>query len=176
MSVAGFIAAQRTEHGVPHAVSCLALEVSESWFYKWNDREPTQRQQRREELTAAIGKEFADSGRTYGSPRIGLELREKGWQVSENTIAAIMAENAWVARKVKRRSATTRQGNARRHRIWCAVSSPLSPRTCCGSAMSPRSSPTRGNCIWRRWRTGSRVGCSATPPVPIMMPNWLVLH
>ncbi|GAA2502816.1 hypothetical protein GCM10010198_67780 [Nocardia seriolae] len=110
MSVAGFIAAQRTEHGVPQAVSCRALEVSESWFYKWNDREPTQRQQRREELTAAIGKEFADSGRTYGSPRIGLELREKGWQVSENTIAAIMAENAWVARKVKRRSATTRQG------------------------------------------------------------------
>ncbi|MBF6303275.1 IS3 family transposase, partial [Nocardia amamiensis] len=41
---------------------------------------------------------------------IGLELREKGWRVSDNTIAAIMAEKGWVARKVKRRSATTRQG------------------------------------------------------------------
>jgi putative transposase len=88
VSVAGFIASQRTEHGVPHAVSCRALDVSESWFYKWNDREPTGRQQRREKLTAAIGKEFADSGATYGSPRIGLELREKGWQVSDNTIAS----------------------------------------------------------------------------------------
>jgi putative transposase len=110
VSVAGFIASQRTEHGVPHAVSCRALDVSESWFYKWNDREPTGRLQRREKLPAAIGKEFADSGATYGSPRIGLELREKGWQVSDNTIAMIMAENGWVARKVKRRPATTRQG------------------------------------------------------------------
>lgn len=75
--MAGFIASQRTEYVVPHAVSCRALDVSESWFYKWNDREPTPGQQRRAELTAAIGKEFTDSGRTYGSPRIGLELREK---------------------------------------------------------------------------------------------------
>ncbi|MGW5113735.1 IS3 family transposase [Nocardia sp. NPDC004123] len=108
--MAGFIASQRTEHGVPHAVSCRALEVSESWFYKWNDREPTERQQRRTDLTAAIGTEFENSGRTYGSPRIGLELREKGWQVSDNTIAARMAENGWIARKVKRRHSTTQQG------------------------------------------------------------------
>jgi putative transposase len=40
MSVAGFIAAQRTDHGVPHAVSCRALEVSESWFYKWRAGRP----------------------------------------------------------------------------------------------------------------------------------------
>ncbi|MET8431117.1 IS3 family transposase [Nocardia sp. NPDC004860] len=46
-------------------------------------------------MTAAIGKEFEDSGRTYGGPRIGLELREKGWRVSDNTIAALMAENGW---------------------------------------------------------------------------------
>jgi putative transposase len=38
MSVASFVAAQRTEFGVPHAVTCRALEVSESWFYKWHDR------------------------------------------------------------------------------------------------------------------------------------------
>ena len=33
MTVASFIASQRTEHGVPHAVSCRALEVPESTFY-----------------------------------------------------------------------------------------------------------------------------------------------
>ena len=38
MSVASFVAAQRTEHDVPHALTCRALELSESWFYKW--REP----------------------------------------------------------------------------------------------------------------------------------------
>lgn len=110
MSVARFIASQRTTYGVPHAVTCRALDVSESWFYKCHEREPTLRRQRRERLTAAIGTEFADSGRTYGSPRIGLELREKGWQVSDNTIATIMADNGWTARKVKHRRGLTRQG------------------------------------------------------------------
>ena len=38
MTVASFIAAQRTDYRIPHAVSCRALEVSESWFYKWRDR------------------------------------------------------------------------------------------------------------------------------------------
>ena len=41
MSVASFIAAQRTEHGVSHAKCCRWLGVSESWFYKWHDRPPT---------------------------------------------------------------------------------------------------------------------------------------
>jgi len=41
MTVASFVAAQRTEHGVPHALSCRALELGESWFYKWRDRPPT---------------------------------------------------------------------------------------------------------------------------------------
>jgi putative transposase len=30
VSVAGFIAAQRARHGVPHATSCRALEVSQA--------------------------------------------------------------------------------------------------------------------------------------------------
>ena len=54
MSVASFVAAQRTEHRVPHAKCCRWLGVSESWFYKWHDREPTGRQQRRAALDAAV--------------------------------------------------------------------------------------------------------------------------
>ncbi|MET8798753.1 IS3 family transposase [Nocardia sp. NPDC004568] len=110
MSVAGFIASQRTEHGVSHAVACRALDVSESWFYKWHDREPTPRRQRRRELTAAVEAVFTESGCTYGSPRVGDELREQGWAVSDNTIAQVMADNGWVARRVKRPRSTTRQG------------------------------------------------------------------
>jgi putative transposase len=44
VSLADFVAAQRTEHGVPHALSCRALGVSQSWFYKWQDRPPTKAQ------------------------------------------------------------------------------------------------------------------------------------
>ncbi|GAA3792410.1 hypothetical protein GCM10022206_35130 [Streptomyces chiangmaiensis] len=49
MTVAGFIAGQRTEHHVPHTVACRALGVSESWFYKWRSRpeQPTKREVRR---------------------------------------------------------------------------------------------------------------------------------
>ncbi|WP_370424217.1 hypothetical protein AB8O64_36280 (plasmid) [Streptomyces sp. QH1-20] len=37
---ADFIADHRASHQVPHAVSCRALEVSRSWFYKWLRRPP----------------------------------------------------------------------------------------------------------------------------------------
>ena len=55
MSVACFIADHRTFYRVPHAVTCAILGVSVSWFYKWVDREPTDRQRRRAELDARCG-------------------------------------------------------------------------------------------------------------------------
>ena len=38
MSVARFIADQRTFYRVPHTVTCLLLGVSLAWFYKWAQR------------------------------------------------------------------------------------------------------------------------------------------
>lgn len=102
--------ARGPNNGVPHAVACRALDVSESWFYKWHDRPPVPRDQRRRELTEAIRVMFEASGRTYGSPRVGLELRAAGATVSDKTVARIMAGNGWAARKVKRRSGCTRPG------------------------------------------------------------------
>jgi putative transposase len=110
VSVAAFIASQRTEYQVPHAVACRALGVSESWFYKWHKRPPTARADRRAKLADAVRKVFDDSGGTYGSPRIGIELRDQGWQVSDNTIAQVMADLGLVARVVRRRRCLTRQG------------------------------------------------------------------
>jgi Integrase core domain. len=111
VSVAAFIASQRTEHGVPHAVACRALEVSQSWFYKWRDRPPTPRQQRRAELAEAIRVAFDASGGTYGSPRVTLDLWAAGWQVSENTVAKLMAELGLAGRAPKRRPKhLTKQG------------------------------------------------------------------
>jgi transposase InsO family protein len=112
VSVAGFIAAQRTDHGVPHAVVCRALEISESWFYKWRDRPPTPRQVRRDRLDAAVKKAFDDSEGTYGSPRVHADLVEDGWEVSEKTVAASMAAQGLVARPKKRRRSLTRPDKA----------------------------------------------------------------
>ena len=54
MSVARFIADQRTNYRVPHTITCVLLGVSLAWFYKWLDRPPTPRQRRRAELDAAV--------------------------------------------------------------------------------------------------------------------------
>ncbi|BAD59290.1 putative transposase [Nocardia farcinica IFM 10152] len=130
--MAHFIACQRTEHGVPHAVTCRALGISESWFYKWHDREPVPRDRRRRELTEAIRVMFEASGRTYGSPRMRLELRAAGWAVSDNTIAQIMSETVgWHGQS--NAGPAPGPGNGPQQRIRCGVSSPRSRRTCCGS-------------------------------------------
>jgi transposase InsO family protein len=106
VSVARFIAAQRTEHRVSHAKCCRWLGVSESWFYKWHDREPTGRQRRRAELDAAVRASFDDSGGTpgtYGSPRVFEDLAADGWKVSVNTVAASMARQGLRGRSPKRK-------------------------------------------------------------------------
>ncbi|MFD8533121.1 IS3 family transposase [Streptosporangium canum] len=110
MSVAAFIASQKTEHGVPHAVACRILEVSQSWFYKWRDHRPGPRRQRREDLDAAIAAAFEASGATYGSPRITRDLHEHGWRVSANTVAARMAELGLAGRMRRAPRSLTRQG------------------------------------------------------------------
>ncbi len=106
MSVASFIASQRTDHGVSHAKCCKWLGVSESWFYKWHDRQPTARDQRRVELDAAVKASFDDSGGTpgtYGSPRIFEDLVEAGWRVSMKTVAASMVRQGLQGRAPKRK-------------------------------------------------------------------------
>jgi transposase InsO family protein len=111
MTVASFIAAQRTDHDVPHAVACRALDVAPSTFYKWQDRPLTAGQARRARLDAAVKASFDDSGGnpgTYGSPRVFEDLIEDGWKVSVNTVAASMRRQGLQGRtpKRKRRSLT----------------------------------------------------------------------
>lgn len=70
------------------------LGVSRSGFYDWRARRgapPGPREQRREELAAAVVVAHRDSDGVYGAPRITAELREQGCQVSRKTIAKIMA-------------------------------------------------------------------------------------
>jgi transposase InsO family protein len=61
-------------------------------------------------LADAIRKIFDDSGGTYGSPRVTLDLWAAGWRVGVNTVAKLMAELGLAGRKPKRRRTLTRQG------------------------------------------------------------------
>jgi transposase InsO family protein len=112
--VAAFIASQREQHGVPQAVSCRALGVSQAWFYKWEGGELPPRAARRRRLRAEVARLFAAREGKDGAPRITAALRDAGWRVSENTVAGLMREQGLAARPGRKgRKRTTRQGKGR---------------------------------------------------------------
>ncbi|MDQ3782038.1 MAG: IS3 family transposase [Actinomycetota bacterium] len=108
------IATQRAEHGIPHAVSCRALGVSQAWFYKWAHGDGSLRRKRRTALAAQVDYLFTRHHRCYGSPRITADLRDAGWRVSVNTVAKVMVERQLVARKKRRRRSTTKPDRSAR--------------------------------------------------------------
>jgi len=69
---------------------CRVLDVSTSGFFAWLKRVESRRQQEDAKLLQRIREIFADSGRTYGSPRVWAELVAKGWRVSRKRIARLM--------------------------------------------------------------------------------------
>ena len=118
MSVARFIADQRTNYRVPHTVVCALLGVSLAWFYKWLTRASgpsatsglhSTRDRRRDTLDRAVAAGFKKARGLHGSPRLHADLRDDGWQVSEKTVADSMRRQGLVARRIKRRSGLTRQ-------------------------------------------------------------------
>jgi putative transposase len=111
--VAAFIAAQRDRHRIPHAVSCRALGVSRSWYYRWASGRLPPQAERRERLAAEVARLFRLHEDKYGSPRITADLKDAGWRVSENTVAGLMRAQSLAARRKKRRRSTTRPGKGR---------------------------------------------------------------
>ena len=109
MSVARFIADQRTFYRVPYAVCCAILGVSASWLYKWIKNEPRPQQRRRAALDAAVLAMFVASKRSYGSPRIHVDLLEAGWTVNVNTVADSMRRQGLQGRKPKHGKGLTKQ-------------------------------------------------------------------
>jgi len=111
--VAALIAAQREEHQIPCVVACRALGVSRSWYYRWASGRLPPQAERRERLAAEVARLFRLHEGKYGSPRITADLKDAGWRVSENTVAALMREQHLAARRKKKRRSTTRPGKGR---------------------------------------------------------------
>ena len=118
MSVARFIADQRTNYRVPHTTTCALLGVSLAWFYKWFARASgpsaasglhTPRDRRRATIDRAVTVAFDKARGLHGSPRLHADLRDDGWSVSEKTVADSMRRQGLVARRIKRRNGLTRQ-------------------------------------------------------------------
>jgi transposase InsO family protein len=118
VSVARFIADQRTTYRVPHTVVCALLGVSLAWFYKWLGRASgpgavsglhTTRDRRRDTVDRAVKVAFSKARGVHGSPRLVHDLRDAGWTVSEKTVAESMRRQGLVARRITRRNGLTRQ-------------------------------------------------------------------
>jgi putative transposase len=118
VSVARFIADQRTNYRVPHTLTCALLGVSLAWFYKWLGRAQgpgaasglhTARDRRRDTVDRAVKVAFGKARGLHGSPRLHADLRDDGWTVSEKTVADSMRRQGLVARRIKRRNGLTRQ-------------------------------------------------------------------
>lgn len=83
---------------------CRALAVSPSGYYDWSggQQHPSQRQHQDQQLKQQISRIHAESRKTYGSPRIQVELRQAGQRHGRNRIARLMREQELCGRQKKR--------------------------------------------------------------------------
>ncbi|GAA0400650.1 IS3 family transposase [Micromonospora gifhornensis] len=88
---------------------CRILAVSRSGFYRWVASEPTRQERAAGEdaLAEQITRIHADSGGTYGSPRVTVELHHQGVRVNRKRVERIMRQRDVVGRHLRRRKRTT---------------------------------------------------------------------
>lgn len=92
---------------------CEVLEVSRNGFYAWRNRSESERAKRHRKLLAEMKTIHADKDmKCYGSPRMLEELAVRGWSVSENTVAKLMADHGLRATSAPKFKATTDSNHA----------------------------------------------------------------
>jgi putative transposase len=101
--------------GFPVVAACRAAGVSASAFYAWAAKgEQGQRaaEHAQAELVAKIRTIHAESGGTYGSPRVTHELRRRGWRVNHKRVERLMAAHGLVGHRPRRRRGLTKADSA----------------------------------------------------------------
>ncbi|MCB9457628.1 MAG: IS3 family transposase [Anaerolineaceae bacterium] len=74
----------------PLARVCAVLNLSESGYYAWKQRPPSEREQENQTLKARIHAVWQTFRRSYGAPRIQAELQAQGYAVGKNRVARLM--------------------------------------------------------------------------------------
>ncbi len=69
---------------------CIILEISSSSYYTWLNRSISKREIKTSKLCTLIIKEFEDSNKLYGSPRITQQLKRKNIEISRPYVARLM--------------------------------------------------------------------------------------
>lgn len=92
-------------------VMCQVLNVSRSGYYAWHHRPLCARQKRRAQVMEKIKETFEQSRRSYGSPRIWVELKHAGMKISQNTVARYMRESGVFVMPMRRFVPRTTDGD-----------------------------------------------------------------
>ncbi len=86
---------------------CEWLDVSRSGYYAWRGRPPSTHARQDERLRLLVREAHERSRKTYGSPRVHVELAEAGVRVSRKRVVRLMQEQQLVARQRRRYRCTT---------------------------------------------------------------------
>ncbi len=109
MTVYRHISAERAHCAFPVSLMCGLLGVSESGYWAWERRAPSDRELTDAWLTERIRAIHAASSGRYGSPRVHAMLARAGIRVGEKRVARLM------------RQAGLRGAHRRRRRKGCAT-------------------------------------------------------
>lgn len=85
---------------------CQVLSVSESGYYAWRKRAPSQRKQADEYVGKLIEDAYQNHRQVYGSPRVHAELQAQGMHCGRKRVARLMHERG-ISAKTKRRKVKT---------------------------------------------------------------------
>jgi transposase InsO family protein len=102
-----YAAIQAHRDQFPVRLMCEALSVSVGGFYDARRRAPGLRAVADERLRVAVRAAHRKSKDRYGAPRLVRELREAGTRVGQRRVARLMRADGLVARRARRRVATT---------------------------------------------------------------------
>lgn len=102
------------------AAQCKTLEISRNAFYSWK-KEYKKRLQKRAKLLIAILHIYWDSKGIYGAPRITIELKKKGINISQSKVAKQMRllgiESIHTKKFPKKKSSITAEERALIHNL-----------------------------------------------------------
>lgn len=98
---------QKHEFEFPIGIMCKVLEVSSSSYYHWKRSPNNKKEQTKVDLKQAITTVYLEFKQRYGSPRIAMELKARGYKISEPTVAKYMKELGLRSKLAKRYKVTT---------------------------------------------------------------------
>jgi transposase InsO family protein len=100
-----FIVAEKANY--PIRLMCRVLQVSRGGFYAWLKRPAAAHSFKDQRLAVEIAAIYQQHRGRYGSPRVHMELRDRGYRTGRKRVARLMREQSLRARHRRRYRTTT---------------------------------------------------------------------